>query len=73
MYRVSIVQCKDIKNYTNVLKNALKMDIINECEWEVLDFGGSQLICFEALYYWCLTFEEISSGMGHLSFKLNLN
>lgn len=49
------------------------MDIINECEWDVLDFGDSQLVCFEALYYWCLNFEEISLGMGHLSFKLNLN
>lgn len=49
------------------------MDLINECEWEVINFTGYQLIVFNNLEYWMMTYEELIDRNGHLSFELCLN
>lgn len=44
------------------------MDLINECEWEVITYSdGFQQIVFDNLEYWLL------QGKGFVTFELCLN
>lgn len=60
-------------NIAHTLKEINGMDLINECEWEVIDFSDCQMVVFDNLQYWMMTYDELIAGNGHLSFTLCLN
>ena len=51
----------------------MRMDLINECESKLLDFGDQALLYFESLAYSAYSYEDSASGKGHYSFILNWN
>lgn len=49
------------------------MDIINECEYEVMKFSDCELICYNNLIYWAYTYDDVLAGKGHFTFTLSYN
>jgi hypothetical protein len=51
----------------------MDFNIITEGEVQILHFGDRILICWTALHYNLMDYEQLLEGKGHISFVYNLN